>query len=150
MKALGLWLALLAATLSPAVAQVGVELVQEQDQFLPSESMPVAVRITNRSGQTLRLGQTDDWLIFSVETADNQVVPKTGEMPVAGEFVLESSRVVTLRVDLAPCFLSEPPGAVFRHRHHAAQGLEPECPEPAQELRHHPGLKVVGAGDRRA
>lgn len=50
MKALGLWLALLAATLSPAVAQVGVELVQEQDQFLPSESMPVAVRITNRSG----------------------------------------------------------------------------------------------------
>jgi hypothetical protein len=37
-------------------------------------------------------------------------VPKTGDVPVAGEFVLESSRVVTLRVDLAPYFLLSRPG----------------------------------------
>ena len=110
MKALGLWLVLLAAALLPASAQVTVELTQEQDQFLPAESMPVAVRITNRSGQSLRLGQEEDWLTFSVEARDNQVVPKTGEVPVVGEFVLESSRVVTLRVDLAPYFLLTQPG----------------------------------------
>ena len=57
MKALGLWLVLLAAALSPVSAQVTVELTQEQDQFLPAEAMPVAVRITNRSGQNLRLGR---------------------------------------------------------------------------------------------
>ena len=57
MKALGLWLLLLAATLSPVSAQVTVELTPEQEQFLPAESLAVAVRITNRSGQNLRLGQ---------------------------------------------------------------------------------------------
>ena len=67
MKALGLWLLLLAATLSPVSAQVTVELTPEQEQFLPAESLVVAVRITNRSGQNLRLGQGEDWLTFSVE-----------------------------------------------------------------------------------
>ena len=110
MKASGLWPVLLAATLLPASAQVTVELTQEQDQFLPAESVPVAVRITNRSGQNLRLGQAEDWLTFAIEARDNQVVPKTEEVPVAGEFDLESSRVVTLRVDLAPYFLLNRPG----------------------------------------
>ena len=104
MKALGLWLVLLAAALSPVSAQVTVEVTLEQDQFLPAESMPVAVRITNRSGQSLRLGREEDWLTFSVESRKSEVVPKTGEVPVAGEFVLESSRVATKRVDLAPYF----------------------------------------------
>jgi hypothetical protein len=110
MKALGLWPALLATALLPAAAQVTVDITQEQEQFLPAESMPVAVRITNRSGQSLRLGQTDDWLTFAIEGRDNQVVPKLGEVPVAGEFVLESSQVVTLRMDLAPYFLLTRPG----------------------------------------
>jgi hypothetical protein len=110
MKPLGLWLLVLAAALSPVSAQVTVELTPEQEQFLPSESLPVAVRITNRSGQDLRLGKAEDWLTFSVESRDNQVVPKTGDVPVAGEFVLESSRAVTLRMDLAPYFLLNHPG----------------------------------------
>jgi len=99
-----LGLFLLAAPLTPVWAQVAVELTQEQDQFLPSESMPLAVRITNRSGQSLNLGRGQDWLTFSVETRDGQVVPKLGEVPVEDEFVLESSRVATIRVDLAPYF----------------------------------------------
>jgi hypothetical protein len=110
MKALGLWPVLLAAALSSTSAQVTVELTQEQDQFLPSESLPVAVRITNRSGQSLRLGQAEDWLTFAVEARDNQVVPKLGDVPVAGEFVLDSSQVVTLRLDVAPYFLLTRPG----------------------------------------
>ncbi len=104
MRALGLWVACLAAMLTLASAQVTVELTQDQDQFLPSESMPLAVRIINRSGQTLRLGRGEDWLTFSVETRDGQVVPKLAEVPVGGEFDLGSSEMATIRVDLAPYF----------------------------------------------
>jgi hypothetical protein len=32
------------------------------------------------------------------------VVPRIGEVPVTGEFLLDSSKVATKRVDLAPCF----------------------------------------------
>jgi hypothetical protein len=104
MKALGLWLVCLAAALTPVSAQVTVELTQDQDQFLPAESIPLTVRITNRSGQSLRLGRGEEWLTFSVESREGAVVPKLGEVPVGEEFMLESSRVVTLRVDLAPYF----------------------------------------------
>jgi hypothetical protein len=110
MKVLGLWLATLAATLAPAAAQVSVEITTEQDQFLPAESIPLAVRITNRSGQSLHLGRSEDWLTFSVEARDAEVVPKLGEVPVAGEFELESSHVATLHVDLAPYFVLSRPG----------------------------------------
>jgi hypothetical protein len=104
MKALGLWLSLLAVALSPVSAQVTVEVTQEQDQFLPGEALATAVRITNRSGQNLRLGEQEDWLTFSVQAKEGEVLPKTGEVPVVGAFVLESSKVATKRVDLAPCF----------------------------------------------
>src|ERR1035441_10179230 len=56
MKALGLWLGLWGVALLPVSAQVTVEITQDQDQFLPAESVPTAVRITNRSGQSLHLG----------------------------------------------------------------------------------------------
>lgn len=107
---MGLWPVLLAVALSPASAQVTVELTLEQEQYLPAETLPVTVRITNRSGQSLRLGQAEDWLTFSVEARDNQVVSKIEDVPVVGEFVLESSRVVTLHVDVAPYFLLTRPG----------------------------------------
>jgi len=55
MKSLGAGFVLLAIALMPVSAQVTVELTQEQDQFLPAESIPLTVRITNRSGQSLRL-----------------------------------------------------------------------------------------------
>ena len=116
MKALGLWLVALAAAVSPVSAQVTVEVSLDQDQFLPSESLPAAVRITNRSGQALHLGAEEDWLTFTVESRSaevvtrNEVVIKTGEVPVVGEFVLESSRVATKHVDLAPYFTLSRPG----------------------------------------
>jgi hypothetical protein len=110
MKALGLWLVCLAAALTPVSAQVTVEVTQEQDQFLPGEALPTAVRITNRSGRDLRLGRDEDWLTFSVQAREIQVVPKTGEVPVVGEFILQSSKVATKRVDLAPYFSINRPG----------------------------------------
>ena len=61
--------------------QVSVEIVLEQEQFLIGESIPVAVRITNRSGQTLRLGDEATWLSFTLESRDGLAVVKNGEVP---------------------------------------------------------------------
>jgi hypothetical protein len=87
-----------------AAAQVSVDMSLEQDQFLPSETLPVAVHITNRSGQSLHLGVDTNWLTFDVESDDGFIVVKNAEVPVQGEFELGSSEVATKRVDLAPYF----------------------------------------------
>lgn len=87
-----------------ASAQISVEIVLDQNRFLPSESLPVAVRITNRSGQMLHLGADPGWLTFSVNAVDNFVVTKLGEVPVQGEFDLGTSQMATKRVDVAPYF----------------------------------------------
>ena len=90
-------------------AQVSVELSVDQDQYLRDESLPVKVLITNRSGQTLHLGKEKNWLTFSVENRDGSVVVRTSEVPVEGEFSLESALQATRRVDLMPYYdLSQP------------------------------------------
>ncbi len=68
------------------------------------ESLRLKVRITNRSGQTLRLGQEKDWLTFSVESRDGWAVPRLGDVPVVGEVEIESSQVASRLVDLMPYF----------------------------------------------
>jgi hypothetical protein len=110
MKKIGLSLGLFAASLAAASAQVKVEVMLDQDQFLLGESLPVAVRVINRSGQTLRLGKEEGWLTFSIEPQGGSPVAQTGDVPVAGEFVLESSKRATKRVDLAPYFVLNQPG----------------------------------------
>ena len=98
-------LALVLLAFCRASAQVvDVEVVMDQEQFLPSETLPVAVRITNRSGQVLHLGADPEWLTFSVESEDGFIVVKNSEVPVLGEFDLGSSQVATKRVDLQPYF----------------------------------------------
>jgi hypothetical protein len=91
-------------------AQMLVEVKLEQGQFLPGEALPVAVRVTNRSGQTVQLGDEPDWLTFSVESRDSFVVSKNGEVPVLETFTLETAKVATKRVDLAPYFALTRPG----------------------------------------
>lgn len=98
------------AAVLPVSAQVTVEVVPDQDQFLPGEALPVAVRIINHSGQTLHFGDDPDWLTFAVESRDGLIVVKTGEVPVLGQFTLESSKKATKRVDLAPYFNLTRPG----------------------------------------
>src|SRR4030095_560411 len=68
------------------------------------------VRIINHSGQTLRLGDEPDWLSFSIEGGNGLVLPNQGEPPLQGEFELESSKMATKRVDLAPWFPLTVPG----------------------------------------
>jgi len=92
------------------LAQVSVEVVLDQDKFLPNESLVVGVRITNFSGQTLRLGAENDWLHFSIEGKDGYLVPMMGDVPVLGDFEVESSTIATKRVDVAPYFALTKPG----------------------------------------
>lgn len=109
MKQLCLTLALAAAWLYQAGAQVTVEVTLPQEQFLPGEAIIAAVHITNRSGQKLHLGAEKDWLSFSVESRGDFVVARLGDIPVSGEFDLDSAKVATRRVDLAPYFaLTQP------------------------------------------
>jgi len=86
------------------VSGVSVELTTEQDQFLSNEELRLGVRIINRSGQTLNFGKGNDWLTFTVQARDNYVVSQLGEVPVAGEFSLDSSLAGTKRVNLTPYF----------------------------------------------
>ena len=102
--------ALVAMGILRASAQVSVELAMDQEQFLPSEAVPLAVKITNRSGQPLHLGAEANWLTFSVEADDGFVVIKNAEVPVTGEFDLESSQMATKRVNLQPYFAMTKPG----------------------------------------
>ena len=104
MKITALILGLALSPWLPVAAQVTVEVTLEQEQFLSGETLPAAVRITNRSGQTLHLGREPDWLTFSVEAHAGSIVSKSAEVPVLGEFTLESSQVATRPVDLAPYF----------------------------------------------
>ena len=110
MKFRGLALLVFLLSLGLVQAQVTVEVTQPQEQFLMGEPLQVAVRIVNRSGQTLRLGEGQDWLTFSLEGREGQVVPKLGDVPVEGEFLLESSQVAIKHVDLAPYFTLSGPG----------------------------------------
>ena len=92
------------------VSGVTVELTTEQDQFLSNEEMRLGVRITNRSGQTLNFGKGNDWLTFTIQARDNYVVSQLGNVPVAGEFSLDSSFAGTKRVNLTPYFDFRQPG----------------------------------------
>jgi hypothetical protein len=85
-------------------AQVKVELVMDQEQFLPREPLMVGVRIMNLSGQILQLGREDDWLQFIVEAGGGSLVLKERELTLRGEFKVESSQVATRFVDLAPYY----------------------------------------------
>jgi hypothetical protein len=72
--------------------------------------MLVAAKIVNSSGRQLHFGAEPGWLTFSVESVDGFVVTRNGNVPVMGEFDLESSQQGTKRVDIAPYFSMTRPG----------------------------------------
>ncbi len=84
---------------------VSVEVSLDQNEFLPGETLPVTVRVINNSGQTLHLGADADWLKFRVQPAEaDSLVSNNGQVPVVGEFKLETTEVATKHVDIAPYF----------------------------------------------
>ncbi len=102
---------MLAATTCFVQAQVTVDISLSQDQFLAGEAMPLTVRITNRSGQTLHFGNDPYWLTFAVESKDGYIVTKKGDAPVESyDFTLASSKLGKSEVDIAPYFAFSKPG----------------------------------------
>ena len=87
-----------------ARAQVNIEVLFDQEQFLRSESLPVRVRISNFSGQTLRLGEEPDWLAFTVSGDDGKALARHGNIPLPKPFTLDSAKSALLRMDLMPYF----------------------------------------------
>src|SRR5687768_4256401 len=102
MQSFLLSLGVLLLTLVSLDAQVSVELVLDQQQYLRDEPVVAKVRITNRSGKTLKLGREADWLSFSVETREGRSTARISDVPVQEEFTLGSSIVATRTVDLMP------------------------------------------------
>lgn len=95
---------LLFASLGRVSAQVTVEVITDQDEFLPGETIRVVARITNRSGQTLKFGPDRGWLKFAIQAKEGYVATKNGEPPIDTEFTLQSSERADVRLDLAPYF----------------------------------------------
>lgn len=96
-------MAVFAASMCAARAQVEVQVVMDQTEFLSAEAVPVAVRVVNHSGQTLHFGP-EDWLSFSVEAQNGLIVVKTGDPPTGHNFDLESAGVATQHADVEPYF----------------------------------------------
>ena len=128
-------------SLLEARAQLSVELIIEQQQFLKDESMPIKVKITNRSGQTLHFGKEADWLTFSVDNRDGSVVSKLREVPVSGGFDLESATVATRQVDVMPYFDFTQPG-----RYHIAATIKVR--DWDQEISSKPAVVEVKRGSK--
>jgi hypothetical protein len=96
-----------------AWAQAGgvtLALTLEQDHFLPGEDIRVCARITNLSGQTLKLGDEEGWLKFYMEAQDGFIVEKYGDPIVAGKFPVENNTTATKCVNLRPHFNVQKPG----------------------------------------
>lgn len=93
-----------------AMAQIQVDVVTDQVTFLPHENLVVTVRITNFSGQELKLGEDDSWLRFGVQARDGFIVPKLSDVPVKTPFTVKPSEVGVRRVNLAPHYELTRPG----------------------------------------
>ncbi|MFM1942670.1 MAG: hypothetical protein RI897_1652 [Verrucomicrobiota bacterium] len=83
-------------------AQLSAGLQLPQEQFLTGEALPVSVRITNFTGQTLELGRDNYWLEFSLESREGRPIAPTSQTPVQGEFDLPNATIATKRVNLTP------------------------------------------------
>ena len=132
---------LLLACLS-AHAQVAVELLLDQSQFLRDESVMVKVRIINRSGQTLTLGDDANWLTFHVQNRNSRSVVQRSDPAVEGSFELESASAATRRVDLVPHFALSQLGRYTVSARVRIKGWGQEIVSASKEFDIIPGLKV--------
>ncbi len=101
------FLALAVLILVPVCAQsavVVVDLVSQQEEYLPNEELVVGVRIANQSGRTLHFGRDNAWLMFDVQALDSKHVGIMQEMPVKGEFKIESPMRAVRPFNIAPYF----------------------------------------------
>ena len=74
-----------------ALAQVSVEAYFEHEQYLSGEPLQVGVRIVNFSGETLKLGDTPDWLDLLIESDQGEPVPQQAAPPIVEPFEVPSA-----------------------------------------------------------
>lgn len=86
-----------------AHAQVKVELLLDQKQYLLREYLPVGVRIVNHSGQTLQFSGTA-WLTFTVEDQQKLMVKQSADLPPPQPFSVDSSYMATQWIDIGQAF----------------------------------------------
>lgn len=92
---------------------VVVDIVSQQDEFLPNEQMSIGVRIANTSGRELHFGRDNDWLSIEVTSLEERKVDALKELPVAGEFTVESPMRLVKLFDIAPYFDMNRSGRYF-------------------------------------
>ena len=97
-------------TFLPLSAQVTVELDFEKDFYIADEMMIANARVTNFSGQTLKFGEDNHWLMFSVEAKDGFLVDEEGTPNVTGVFEIPNASRGTRRVNLSPYYKMRTPG----------------------------------------
>src|SRR5580698_8753480 len=104
MKNIGLLLAAwLVSTIALSAQEVKVQVLLDQTEFIVGESIPVAVRVINHSGQTIHFGG-ESWVSYSVEALDGYVPIKNGDAQMAHDFEVETSKMATQHSDLQPYF----------------------------------------------
>jgi hypothetical protein len=133
---------LLFAALLPARAQlngVTAQLQLEQNQYMPDEDLQLKVRITNRSGQTVALGQDNQWITFEIVGERDRLVSKQGEMPVKEPFTLLSGQEAARPFNPTPYFDFRRPG-----RYHI--GAVINIPQWNQQIACKPAFFTVSEG----
>jgi hypothetical protein len=90
---------------------VEVRLVMDESVFLPGEEIPVGVKISNLSGRPLTFGALTNWLTFHIETRGGELVDRLAEMPVRGEFTLDSAKAATTWWNVQPYFALDAAGS---------------------------------------
>lgn len=86
-----------------AFAQVEVEVVMPQDQFLPNENIPVRVRIINHAAETLNF-DTTDWLTYSVEARNGEVMERSPSVVAPHGFEIKPGEMATTHTEVSPSF----------------------------------------------
>lgn len=85
------------------MAQVKLELLLDQRQYLLKEPLELGIRLVNQSGQTLTIPGTN-WLSLTVEDRDKFVVKTLAEMPAPQPVTIESTFMATQWIDIGDAF----------------------------------------------
>lgn len=93
-----------------AYSQVTLDIALGQNRFIRDESLPVTVRVTNRSGRPIKIGNSADWLSFNLETLDGKVIAPVRDIQPGGQFQLESAESVSKAIDLSEGYELSNPG----------------------------------------
>jgi len=115
-------------------AQVSVEVALDQDQFLPGETMEIAVKIANRSGQVIEFGRASTWLTVRIEGDGMYMEEAAAELPDGPTFKLDSPQQATKRLNITPFFHLTKPGRYQLSVRVVAPGIEETISSPPKKF----------------